>query len=75
MYYRSVKSEEWTSVKIVGVYPGGMNTAFWNNSRDYVSEEKSNTFMNPKDVAKVIIDNITYEGLNVSDIMIERKWN
>jgi hypothetical protein len=31
--------------------------------------------MNPKDVAKVIVDNITYEGLNVSDIMIERKWN
>ncbi len=73
-YTEALKAEyKGTSVKIVGVYPGGMNTNFWNNSRDYVSEEKSNTFMNPKDVAKVIVDNITYEGLNVSDIMIERK--
>lgn len=73
-YTEGLKAEyKGTSVKIVGVYPGGMNTAFWNNSRDYISEEKSNTFMNPIDVAKVIIDNITYEGLNVSDIMIERK--
>ena len=73
-YTEALKAEyKGTSVKIVGVYPGGMNTNFWNNSRDYVSEEKANTFMDPKDVAKVIIDNITYEGLNVSDIMIERK--
>ena len=28
--------------------------------------------MNSKDVALVIIDNISYTNLNVSDIMIER---
>lgn len=62
-----------TSVKIIGVYPGGMNTEFWNDNRDYVSEEKSNSFMNPKDVAMVIIDNITsYNTLTVADIIIER---
>lgn len=62
-----------TSVKIIGVYPGGMNTEFWNNSRDHVSEEKSNSFMNPKDVAKVILDNVmNYDNLNVADIIIER---
>lgn len=62
-----------TSVKVIGVYPGGMNTEFWNDSRDYVSEEKSNSFMNPKDVAMVIIDNITsYNTLTVADIIIER---
>lgn len=62
-----------TSVKVIGVYPGGMNTEFWNESRDYVSKEKSNSFMNPKDVATVILDNITnYNNLNVADIMIER---
>lgn len=62
-----------TSVKIIGVYPGGMNTEFWNNSRDYVAEEKSSTFMNPGDVAKVILDNVmNYDTLNVADIMIER---
>ena len=29
--------------------------------------------MNPADVAKVILDNISYENLNVADIVIERK--
>ncbi len=63
-----------TSVKVIGVYPGGINTGFWNNSRDYVSEEKSNTFMNPADVAKTILDNVlTESNLTISDIMIERK--
>ena len=62
-----------TSVKVIGVYPGGMNTEFWNDNRDYVSEEKSNSFMNPKDVAMVIIDNITsYNTLTVADIILER---
>ena len=49
-----------------------MNTEVWNNSRDYVSEEKSKSFMNPCDVAKVILDNISYDNLKVSDITIER---
>jgi len=62
-----------TTVKIIGVYPGGMNTEFWNTNRDYVSEEKANTFMNPADVAEVILDNImNYKNLSVADIMIER---
>ncbi len=74
-YTESLKTEyKGTSVKVVGVYPGGMNTGFWNESRDYISEEKSNTFMNPADVAKVILDNILGCGdLNIADIVIERK--
>ena len=72
-YTEALKAEyKGTSVKVIGVYPGGMNTNFWNNSRDYVSEEKANTFMNPTDVAKVILDNIAYESLKVSDVTIER---
>ena len=40
-------------------------------NRDYIPEEKSNLFMNPKDVARVILDNaINYNSLNVSDITI-----
>ena len=62
-----------TSVKIIGVYPGGINTEFYKNSRDYVSEEKQATFMKPEDVAKTIIDNITNDtNLTVADIIIER---
>ncbi len=61
-----------TSVKVIGVYPGGINTNFYKNSRDYVSIEKASTFMNPTDVAKVILDNISYDILKVADIIIER---
>lgn len=62
-----------TSVKVIGVYPGGINTNFYKNSRDYVTEEKQNTFMNPDDVAKVICDNVFSDlNLNVADIIIER---
>lgn len=72
-YTEALKTEyKGTNVKIIGVYPGGMNTSFWNNSRDYVSEDKSNTFMNPTDVAKVILDNISYDSLSVADIVLER---
>lgn len=62
-----------TSVKVIGVYPGGINTAFYKNSRDYVSEKKQATFMKPCDVAKTIIDNVTNEtNLTVADMIIER---
>ena len=72
-YTEALKAEyKGTSVKVIGVYPGGMNTNFWNDSRDYVSVDKANTFMNPEDVAKVILDNISYDNLKVSDITIER---
>ncbi len=62
-----------TSVKVIGVYPGGINTNFYKNSRDYVSLEKQHTFMNPDDVAEVIISNVFNNiNLTVSDIIIER---
>lgn len=62
-----------TTVKIIGVYPGGINTNFYANSRDYVSIEKQNTFMNPNEVAKIICDNVFSNlNLNVADIIIER---
>ena len=62
-----------TSVKVIGVYPGGINTEFYKNSRDYVSEEKQSTFMKPCDVAKTVIDNVTNDtNLTIADIIIER---
>ena len=62
-----------TGVKVMGVYPGGINTEFYKNSRDHVSEEKQSTFMKPSDVAKTIIDNITNDtNLTIADIIIER---
>ena len=62
-----------TSVKVIGVYPGGINTNFYKNSRDYVSIEKQNTFMDPKDVAGTIIENVFNDrNLTISDLIIER---
>ena len=58
---------------MIGVYPGGMNTDFYKDSRDYVSVEKSNSFMKAEDVAKTIIDNVINDiNLTVADIVIER---
>lgn len=73
-YTESLKAAyKGTTVKVIGVYPGGMNTEFWNDNRDYVSKEKSDSFMKPEDVATVILDNIiNYKNLNVADIIIER---
>lgn len=62
-----------TSVKVIGVYPGGINTNFYKDSRDYVSEEKQHTFMNPTEVANIIMENIlSTNNLIVADIIIER---
>ncbi len=62
-----------TNVKVIGVYPGGINTDFYKNSRDYVSKDKQDTFMKPSDVAKTIIDNVTNDtNLTIADIIIER---
>lgn len=59
--------------RISNIYPGGINTNFYKDSRDYVSIEKQNSFMNPDDVAKMICDNIFSDlNLNIADITIER---
>lgn len=73
-YTESLKTEyKGTSVKVIGVYPGGMNTDFWEDNREYVPYEKADTFMNPKEVATVILDAIlNHQNVNIADIMIER---
>ena len=61
-----------TNIRVIGVYPGGINTEFWDNNHDYAPVEKCNKFMNPKDVANVIFNNITSNGLVVENIVIEK---
>ena len=62
-----------TKVQIYGVYPGGINTDFYKNSRDYVSKEKQSTFMPAKDLAEVIYENIfSDKKLVVEDLIINR---
>ena len=62
-----------TSVKVVAVYPGGIDTAFYRDSRDYVSEAKQHTFMQPGPLAEVILFTLINEAnLTVTDIEINR---
>lgn len=61
-----------TSVKVSGVFPGGMNTGFWNEARDYISAEKSDTFMDPADVAAQIMDHVLGDNW-AEDLTIQRK--
>ena len=61
-----------TSVKVSAIFPGGMNTGFWNEARDYISEEKSDTFMDPADVAAQIMDHVLGDNW-AEDLTIQRK--
>ena len=73
-YTESLKSAySGTNVQIYGIYPGGINTDFYKNSRDYVSKEKQLTFMPAKDLAEIIYENIfTNKKLIVEDLIINR---
>ena len=61
-----------TSVKVTGVFPGGMNTGFWDEARDYISAEKSDTFMDPADVAAQIMNHVLGDNWS-EDLTIQRK--
>ncbi len=62
-----------SNIKVIGVYPGGINTPFWNKNRDCWSKEVTDTFMDADKLAKVVYDAVTNEDLTVSDITIDRK--
>jgi short-subunit dehydrogenase len=62
-----------SSVKIIGFYPGGIDTNFYTESRDYVDEGKQHSFMSPAELATILLDNILSKAnLTVSDLIVER---
>ena len=61
-----------TSVRVSAIFPGGMNTGFWSEARDYISAEKSETFMDPAVVAAQIMDHVLGENW-AEDLTIQRK--
>ncbi|MBW3087859.1 SDR family oxidoreductase [Bifidobacterium sp. 82T24] len=75
-YTQSLKAAyKGSGVKVVGVYPGGIDTDFYRESHDYVSLEKQHTFMSPAELAQVILLNLVNDAnLTVSDILIERNY-
>ena len=52
-----------TKLRVISVAPGGMDTAFW--------PERRESFMDPREVAKIIVDAIE-RPVNLSSIVIER---
>ena len=61
-----------SNVKVAGVYLGGMDTNLWTSSRDYISEEKQATFMNPAEIADKIVSAYFVDDLD-EDLEITRK--
>lgn len=62
-----------TSVKVIAVYPSGMDTPFWDHSRDYIPSDKSDTFLDPAEVAGMIMENILQEADKIDDEQIIRR--
>lgn len=61
-----------TNIKVIGVYPGGMKTPFWNDSCGMMPD--INKFMNPDEVAEVIISAAKErKTMYVSDLTIDRR--
>lgn len=61
-----------SNIKVIGVYPGGMNTPFWN--KDCGMKPDTSKFMIPDEVAKTITDMVRdCESMYVSELVIDRK--
>lgn len=73
-YLNALKEElKSTKIKVLGCYPGGMNTEFYDNLRDYAPKSVTDKFMKPDAVADIICENLYHcDSLNISEIIIER---
>lgn len=61
-----------SNIKVVGVYPGGMNTSFWNE--ECGSSPDVSKFMKVEEVAEEIVHAILdRQSMYVSELIIERK--
>lgn len=61
-----------TPIRVLAVYPGGMNTPFWSEKTGI--PQNIDTYMDPAEVAEVIYSAVSdRSSLKVSEISIERK--
>lgn len=62
-----------TNIKVINVYPGGINSDFWKENRNYVKEGVENTFASVEEVAKIVVDNLyNKESLILKDLVFEQ---
>ena len=73
-YTQCLRAETFgTNIKVINVYPGGINSDFWKDNRNYVKPEIENTFSRTDEVAKIIVDNLyNKESLILKDIIFEQ---
>lgn len=73
-YAQCLRAETFgTNIKVVNVYPGGINTKFWKDNRNYVKVGVEDTFASPEEVAKIIVDNLyNKETLILKDLVFEQ---
>lgn len=61
-----------TKTKVLGVYPGGMNTEFWSSECGMAPDVTK--FMNPEEVAEEIVHAVLErKSMYVSDLTIDRR--
>jgi len=69
-FTESLKDELHNSkIEVMTVYPGGMKTAFWEDSKSGYDTGK---FMDPEDVGRVIADIALNKNVYISEITINR---
>ena len=73
-YAQCLRAETFgTNIKVINVYPGGINTDFWKDNRNYVKIGVEDTFASPEEVAKIIVDNLyNKETLILKDLVFEQ---
>ena len=73
-YAQCLRTETFgTNIKVINVYPGGINTEFWKDNRNYVKVGVEDTFASPEEVAKIIVDNLyNKETLILKDLVFEQ---
>ncbi|MDD5796487.1 MAG: SDR family NAD(P)-dependent oxidoreductase [Oscillospiraceae bacterium] len=61
-----------SNIKVMGVYPGGMNTDFWNDKCG--AKPDTSKFMDADEVAEqIVLSTVKRKSMCVSDITIDRK--
>ena len=62
-----------TNIKVINVYPGGINSGFWKDNRNYVPVGIEDTFATTEEVAKIVVDNLyNKESLILKDLVFEQ---
>lgn len=63
-----------TNIKVINVYPGGIDSEFWAQNRSYVNETIQSTFAKPAEVANLIVETLySRDSLIMKNLVFEQK--